>query len=249
MAAGMRYVFTDTLSERLPVEDRMTETAAPVEAAGFAALLRTATAKHHQEVQQSSFMGDLLGGRLGVDAYAELAGQLWFVYSALEQAGRELAGHPVVGPFVDPGLHRTEALTRDLLHLRGSRWQQDLVELPATAGYAARLREVAGEWPGGFIAHHYTRYLGDLSGGQIVRGIAEKAWGFEHKGDGVRFYVFEEIGSPAAFKREYRAKLDAAGAALGDIEQRRIAEEAGRAFLLNTALFQDLGGRYAASIA
>jgi heme oxygenase len=61
--------------------------------------------------------------------------------------------------------------------------------------------------------------------------------------------VFEEIGSPAAFKREYRAKLDAAGAALGDIEQRRIAEEAGRAFLLNTALFQDLGGRYAASIA
>jgi heme oxygenase len=227
----------------------MTETAAPAGAAGFATLLRSATATLHREAEQSAFMGDLLGGRLGVDAYAELTGQLWFVYAALEQAGRELAEHPVVGPFVDPALHRTEALARDLRHLRGSRWQRRLVALPATARYTARLREVAREWPVGFIAHHYTRYLGDLSGGQVIRGIAERTWGFAHKGDGVRFYVFEGIGNPAAFKRAYREKLDEAGESVGDIEQRRIAEEAGRAFQLNTALFQDLGGRRAASIA
>jgi heme oxygenase len=220
----------------------MTEHVAAEESAGFAALLRGATAREHQEAEQSAFMGNLLGGRLGVDAYAELAGQLWFVYRELERAGESLAADPVVGPFVDPALHRAPELERDLRHLRGEGWRDGLVELPATAAYTARLREVAEGWPNGFLAHHYTRYLGDLSGGQIIRGIAEKTWGFERKGDGVRFYVFEAVGNPAAFKRGYRARLDAAGEVLGEIEQRRIAEESRNAFRLNTGLFHDLGG-------
>jgi heme oxygenase (biliverdin-producing, ferredoxin) len=227
-----------------PAEDLMSQLTGTEEHTGFAALLRTATAREHQEAEQSSFMGNLLGGRLGVDAYAELAGQLWFVYRELERAGESLAGDPVVGPFIDPALYRTAALERDLLHLRGERWRDGLDPLPATEAYAARLREVAEGWPNGFLAHHYTRYLGDLSGGQIIRSIAEKTWGFERKGDGVRFYVFEEVGNPAAFKRGYRLRLDAAGEAVGEIEQRRIAEESRHAFRLNSGLFHDLGGRH-----
>ncbi|MFC1418311.1 biliverdin-producing heme oxygenase [Streptacidiphilus cavernicola] len=213
-------------------------------ASGFAALLRAASAEEHREAEQSAFMADLLGGRLGVEAYADLAGQLWFVYRELEAAGAALADHPVVGPFVDRALLRTAALQRDLRHLHGQDWRRALSPLPATEAYAARLREVAAQWPAGFLAHHYTRYLGDLSGGQIIRGVAEKTWGFERRGDGVRFYVFEQIGNPAAFKRDYRAGLDAAGEALGALEQRRVAEECRLAFRLNTALFRDLGGRY-----
>ncbi|MFC1404456.1 MULTISPECIES: heme oxygenase (biliverdin-producing) [Streptacidiphilus] len=216
----------------------------PGQTGGFAVLLRTATAQEHQEAEQSGFMGNLLGGRLGVEAYADLAAQLWFVYAELEAAGEALAGHPLVGRFVDPALFRREALERDLAHLRGtSSWRQQ-PPLPATQAYTARLRQLADEWPVGYIAHHYTRYLGDLSGGQIIRGIAEKTWGFDRKGDGVRFYVFEEIGNPAAFKRGYREALDRVGAELGEIEQWRVAEECRRAFRLNTALFRDLGDRY-----
>ncbi|MEU6172485.1 biliverdin-producing heme oxygenase [Streptantibioticus parmotrematis] len=219
----------------------MTETVS-TGSTGFAALLRDASAQEHQRAEQSRFMGNLLGGRLGVDAYAELAGQLWFVYRELEQAGERLAADPVVGPFVDPALERTGALERDLLHLRGEGWRDSLSALPATEAYTARLREVARDWAPGYLAHHYTRYLGDLSGGQIIRGIAEKTWGFERKGDGVRFYVFEGVANPAAFKREYRAKLDAAE--MDEVERHRIAEECKRAFRLNTALFQDLDGRF-----
>lgn len=91
----------------------------------------------------------------------------------------------------------------------------------------------------GYVAHHYTRYLGDLSGGQIIRGTAEKTWGFERKGDGVRFYVFEQISNPAAFKREYRELLDAVDA--DDLEKQRIVDECKRAFALNTAVFHELG--------
>jgi heme oxygenase len=36
----------------------------------FSTLVRTATHEQHTETKASTFMSDLLGGRLGVDAYA-----------------------------------------------------------------------------------------------------------------------------------------------------------------------------------
>ncbi|WP_030259519.1 MULTISPECIES: heme oxygenase (biliverdin-producing) [Streptomyces] len=210
----------------------------------FSTVLRTASSEEHEAAEHSSFMSHLLNGRLGVEAYADLTGQLWFVYRALESRIEQLAEHPLAGPFVDRTLLRTAAIERDLAHLRGPDWRNRLAPLPATAAYVARVEELAEEWPAGYIAHHYTRYLGDLSGGQIIRGVAEKTWGFERKGDGVRFYVFEEVDNPAAFKREYRAKLDAAGAAMDEVERRRVVEECKRAFVLNGAVFRDLDARY-----
>jgi heme oxygenase len=148
----------------------------------------------------------------------------------------------VAGPFVRPELARLPELERDLGHLGGAGWQERAVALPATAAYAARIEQVARSWPAGFVAHHYTRYLGDLSGGQVIRGVAERTWGFERKGDGVRFYVFEGIGNPAQFKREYREALD--GVVLDEMERQRVVEECRRAFALNTALFRDLAGAF-----
>ncbi|MET8546301.1 biliverdin-producing heme oxygenase [Kitasatospora sp. NPDC004799] len=210
----------------------------------FSTVLRTASSEEHEAAEQSSFMSRLLGGRLGIEAYADLTGQLWYVYRALESRAEELAEHPLAGPFIDRALLRTAAVERDLAHLRGPGWRDGLAPLPATAAYVARVEELAAEWPAGYLAHHYTRYLGDLSGGQIIRGVAERTWGFERKGDGVRFYVFEEVDNPAAFKRAYRAKLDAAGEAMDEVERRRVVEECKRAFVLNGAVFRDLDARY-----
>lgn len=104
------------------------------------------------------------------------------------------------------------------------------------------MAECAATWPGGYVAHHYTRYLGDLSGGQIIRDKAERTWGFERKGDGVRFYVFAEISNPAAFKRTYRELLDAIAA--DDLEKQRIIDECKRAFDFNGAVFGQLGEQF-----
>ncbi|MFJ5231283.1 heme oxygenase (biliverdin-producing) [Kitasatospora sp. NPDC088391] len=212
--------------------------------APFSTVLRTASAEEHQAAEQSSFMSDLLGGRLGVRAYTDLTGQLRYVYRALESHLDTLAGHPAVGPLLHPALLRTAAIERDLDHLAGPDWRETLTPLPATAALAARIEELARTWPAGYLAHHYTRYLGDLSGGQIIRGVAERTWGFARKGDGVRFYVFEEIDNPAAFKRDYRAGLDAAGGTMDEMERRRVAEECKRAFVLNGAIFTELAARY-----
>ncbi|KUN28610.1 heme oxygenase [Streptomyces antibioticus] len=208
----------------------------------FSTVIRTASHEQHVEAETSSFMSDLLGGRLGVDAYARYTEQLWFVYEALESGADRLASDPVAGPFIQPELYRLAALERDLEHLRGPGWRTGLSALPATRAYADRVRECTERWPAGYIAHHYTRYLGDLSGGQIIRDKAERTWGFARKGDGVRFYVFEGIANPAAFKRGYRELLDAVRA--DDLEKQRIVTECKRAFALNTAVFRELGDEF-----
>ncbi|MGW1799515.1 biliverdin-producing heme oxygenase [Streptomyces sp. NPDC001984] len=208
----------------------------------FSTVIRTASHEQHVVAETSTFMSDLLGGRLGVDAYARYTEQLWFVYEALEAGAERLASDPVAGPFVRPELYRLAALERDLAHLRGPGWRAGLSALPATEAYADRVRECAERWPAGYVAHHYTRYLGDLSGGQIIRDRAEKAWGFAKKGDGVRFYVFEEIPNPASFKRSYRELLDAVAA--DELERQRIVAECGTAFALNTGVFRALGDEF-----
>ncbi|WP_030926150.1 heme oxygenase (biliverdin-producing) [Streptomyces sp. NRRL B-24720] len=205
----------------------------------FSTLIRTASHEQHTEAETSTFMSDLLGGRLGVVAYTRYTEQLWFVYRALEEGAEALRTDPVAGPFIQPELMRTAELERDLAHLRGADWRRGLEPLPATAAYADRVTECARSWSAGYVAHHYTRYLGDLSGGQIIRDRAEKTWGFARKGDGVRFYVFEGIANPASFKRGYRELLDAVDA--DELEKKRIVDECRNAFALNTAVFRELG--------
>ncbi|MFJ9408367.1 heme oxygenase (biliverdin-producing) [Streptomyces sp. NPDC101393] len=214
----------------------------PTPPAPFSTVIRTASAAQHTEAENSSFMSDLLGGKLGILAYRRYTEQLWFVYRTLEEASGTLAADPVAGPFIRPELARTAELERDLTHLGGPSWSAGLEPLPATAAYAERVAACARDWPAGYVAHHYTRYLGDLSGGQIIRGTAEKTWGFARKGDGVRFYVFEEIGNPAAFKREYRELLDALP--VDDLEKQRVVDECKRAFALNSAVFRELGEEF-----
>ncbi|WP_328925407.1 biliverdin-producing heme oxygenase [Streptomyces sp. NBC_00190] len=208
----------------------------------FSTVIRVASHEQHTEAETSTFMSDLLGGRLGVDAYTRYTEQLWFVYRALEDAADSLKDDPVAGPFIRPELMRVAEIERDLAHLLGPGWRGRVAALPATEAYAARVTRCAAEWPGGYVAHHYTRYLGDLSGGQIIRDKAERTWGFERKGDGVRFYVFADISNPAAFKRTYRELLDAIAA--DDLEKQRIIDECKRAFDFNGAVFRELGERF-----
>ncbi|GHB38211.1 heme oxygenase [Streptomyces cirratus] len=208
----------------------------------FSTAIRVASHEQHTEAETSTFMSDLLGGRLGVAAYARYTEQLWFVYRALEDAAEALRGDPVAGPFIRPELMRVAQIERDLAHLRGPGWRESLAALPATRAYADRVARCAATWPGGYVAHHYTRYLGDLSGGQIIRDKAERTWGFERRGDGVRFYVFADIANPAAFKRGYRELLDAIAA--DDLEKQRIIDECKLAFDLNGAVFRELGEQF-----
>lgn len=114
----------------------------------FSTLIRTASHEQHTEAESTTFMSDLLGGALGVDAYARYTEQLWFVYRALEEATEGLEGSAVAGPFIQAELFRVPAIERDLAHLRGSGWRDGVSALPATQAYASRVAECARDWPG-----------------------------------------------------------------------------------------------------
>lgn len=119
----------------------------------------------------------------------------------------------------------------------GSEWK----EIPmsdATKAYVNRIHEVGNKDPALLIAHHYTRYLGDLSGGQILRKMAIKAMDLPSTGEGVEFYVFENIPDAKKFKNVYRSCLD--GLQIDKLKSDEIVKEANYVFLLNIYLFQEI---------
>lgn len=205
---------------------------------GFAAALKLGTAQEHEQAEGADFVKAIFDGRLSLPGFATLVAQHYFIYQVLEQAAARMAADPVAGAFVLPELTRMPSLEADLLFLYGEDWRDRIEPTPATVRYQERLRKVCFDWAGGFVAHHYTRYLGDVSGGQAVRAVTERAHGLvDHSG--TSFYVFEGIPDRPGFRARYRELLDATGWA--PEEQLRVVDEARLAFRLNSAVFADLG--------
>jgi heme oxygenase (biliverdin-producing, ferredoxin) len=196
--------------------------------------IRERTRAVHQETEGSSFITELLDGRRGRDDYIALVGQQYFVYEALEHVAEHLRDDAVAGLFVSDKLTRLPAIEADLDFLDPG-WRDRLVPLPATQRYTDRIAQMV-HWAGGFVAHHYTRYLGDLSGGQAIRTLLQRHHGFET--NGVGFYIFAEIAKPKLFKDAYRAQLDAAP--WDEAEREQVIAEVGAAFRCNAEMFADL---------
>lgn len=209
-----------------------TQTDAP-----FSAVLRERTAGDHRDAETSPFMAALMKGDLPLAGYTDMLAQHAYAYEVLESPSPEVAEDPVVAPFAHPGLLRTEALIADLTDLVGPDWRTVHPAIPATERYVERLREVGSTWPGGYIAHHYTRYLGDLSGGQFIGRVASRTYELTPERGG-RFPLFDQLGDLDEFKQGYRAALDAAP--WDRDEQSRVIEEIRAAYRLNSDVFADL---------
>lgn len=67
--------------------------------------------------------------------------------------------------------------------------------------------QIGRESPELLVAHAYTRYLGDLSGGQVLGKITQKSLGLSSK-EGLAFFSFPGVSSPNRFKQLYRSRLD-----------------------------------------
>lgn len=211
----------------------------------FSTTLRERSHSAHSGSEHAGFMADLMRGEGTRDDYVALVAQHWFIYEALEAAAESMKNDPVASLFISDKLTRLPALESDLEFLLGADWRERIVPLPTTERYVARINEVGTAWPGGFVAHHYTRYLGDLSGGQFIGKIMARQFGFETNGIG--FYVFNDIADPRAFKDVYREQLDAAP--WDAEEQERVIDEVLAAYQLNTDLFVDLAADKAARAA
>jgi heme oxygenase len=206
--------------------------------------LRAGTRDRHGVTERAGIMPAVLHGQIDRVTYCALLRNLHGIYAALEPALMRRATHAVVGPVVLPALFRTVELTDDLDTLHGPSWAKDLVLEPATASYVRRLHDIETSAPALLVAHAYVRSLGDLSGGQLLRGIVAKTLRLEGS-VGTRFFDFGSVSEVAAHRQAFRAALNALP--LDEDSAAGIVAEAEWAFERHADLFEQLAARWSAA--
>ncbi len=137
---------------------------------------------------------------------------------------------PGVGAFARRELYRSEAIENDLLALAGPRWRDALPPcFPAGERYARRVEAAAAGAGAGLIGHAYVRYMGDLSGGQVMKRLLSDS--LELPPRALSFYEFPEIDDLPAFKRSFVQALD--GAPLSSPDRDAVIATAVEAFSSN----------------
>jgi heme oxygenase (biliverdin-producing, ferredoxin) len=201
--------------------------------------LREGTKKAHTMAENTGFIACFLRGTVEKNSYRKLVANLYFVYAAMEDAMQSLKADPVMGKMYFPELDRRQSLEQDLAYYYGPNWRDEIKASAATQKYVAQIHQVAKDDPELLIAHLYTRYIGDLSGGQILKKIAVNAMGLG-EGEGTSFYEFAQIDDEKAFKTMYRTAMDSLP--ISEEKADKIVSEANDAFHHNMEMFQELEG-------
>ena len=210
----------------------------------FSIQIKEGTKKSHSAAENTAFVASFLRGVVSKESYKNLVKDLYHVYRTLEEEFEKHKDHPVVGKLYLPELNRVNALERDLRFYYGPIWRSLIMPSEACANYVSRIKCIAIEDPKLLVGHHYTRYLGDLSGGQILRGIAEKALGL--KDEGLHFYDFDNIPDAKAYKACYKGILNHLDLNQNQVDE--IIDEANYAFRLNMDMFNALEGNWLQSL-
>lgn len=211
----------------------------------LAVMLREGTKKSHTMAENVGFVKCFLKGVVEKKSYRKLVTSLYFVYSAMEEEMERLKDHPMVSPIYFPELNRKQSLEADLRFYYGANWREEAQNTKAGQAYVARIRQIGASHPELLVAHCYTRYLGDLSGGQILKKISQRAMNLT-EGEGTAFYEFEDISDEKAFKDKYRQAMN--DLPVDDATAERIVAEANDAFGMNMKLFQELEGNLVKAI-
>jgi len=209
-----------------------TATATKPERTGIVASLYVRTRALHLEAEQSGIIADILRGEATRNGYILLLRNLHAAYTAMEQG---LAHHhrtPGLDRLSAYRFDRAGAIAADLDALCGNNWTTAIPLLPAGQNYEGVITQAAEGDGSLLIAHAYTRYLGDLSGGQIVQKLLAKSMQF--RPDQTSMYQFAGFPDPDTLKTQYRHALEHAGTLA--VDPARVVEEGATAFSLNIAL-------------
>ncbi|XP_072444566.1 heme oxygenase 1a [Chiloscyllium punctatum] len=201
--------------------------------------LKLATKDSHELAENSDFMRNFQKGQVTRDQFKLLLDSLYFIYTALEEEIERNKDHPAFAPLYFPSeLHRKDALVQDLEYFHGPGWRSHIECPRATKKYVSRIQQVGRQEPELLVAHSYIRYMGDLSGGQVLKKVAQKALQLPSTGEGVAFFTFDRVTNATKFKQLYRSRMNTLDTTNGIKE--KILEEANRAFQLNVELFHEL---------
>ncbi|YP_003359246.1 heme oxygenase (plastid) [Cryptomonas paramecium] len=203
----------------------------------LATQLKEGTAKSHSLVENIKFIKMFISGVLTKTSYRKLLANLYFIYSSLENEIDKHNSNPLIGPINFQTLHRKKSLEKDLKYYYGENWKSLIKPSKATLIYTQRIEKISAHKPELLIAHAYTRYLGDLSGGQLLKKITKKSLQLQEEGAGLDFYNFKNIENLQEFKKIYKDALNSLQ--LDRDCTNSIIAEANTAFKLNMSIFQE----------
>jgi len=173
--------------------------------------IKELTWEHHQNAERQQFAQLMISGDIDPELYATYLWNQHKKYDLLE------AMATVHGLFDDiPEVKRKQRIEADFFEL----WPHDdkrPVLCKSTAEYIEHMRECMQD-PQRLLAHMYVFYMGDLSGGQMIKR--------KIPGSGT---MYEFDGDVKELKEKIRAKIDDS-----------MAEEAKWVFDSATKLFQEL---------
>lgn len=213
-------------------------------------LLDNGTRKSHSMAENTAFVTGFFKGLSTRDSYQQLITSLYYVYDAMESAMDDdalMAAHPGIQMLDKPGMRRIPALHDDLQYFYDKdTFDVGMIEAPspATQVYVKRIQELSSNVDDTaylLIAHQYSRYLGDLFGGQMMSNMAQSSLKLNDN-NGIAFYRFTDIVPPDVkpFIDVWYATLNA----LNYTPQQKaaIVDEANYVFALNIAIFEELDG-------
>ncbi|VEU44072.1 unnamed protein product [Pseudo-nitzschia multistriata] len=228
---------------------------------GLALALDDGTRKSHSMAENTAFVQGFFKGISSPDSYRNLLTSLYYVYRAMEEDVLDKADKDsVVGRLDEAPLRRLPGLEQDMEYFYGPEWRTAM-DPPsgATKTYVDRILEITAsssptagdngelspeqmplQEPYLFVAHQYTRYLGDLFGGQMMGNMASRSMDLPSDGSGVAFYTFEGVDSVRDFITSWYTELNTLD--LTETQKQEIVDEANLVFALNIGILEELEG-------
>lgn len=203
--------------------------------------LRRETTSDHRAAEMGDVMHRLLRGELPLSGYLDLVVQMQAVYDALDTESARWTCDPRFGEFFDPGLARSQSLATDRHALEKRLSLRGHEILTSTLEFVERIVDVGSSSPLLLLAHHYTRFMGDLSGGIMIGRAVDKTYGFDG-GPGVTWFQFPNIDDVTEYKDAYRSRLDRLD--LDESEAIALIDEVHRSYALNGGILLELSARH-----
>eukprot|EP01134_Creolimax_fragrantissima_P006644 CFRG6644T1 len=216
--------------------------------------LKLYTRDVHRQVEQHDFARRILKGTITPQEMLAYLTALYHVYDRMENLLDRICGNKNISAMrFSTELYRKDALARDIQYFtrliskvngkNKPNWMDTsaLKPSPSAQEYVARLEEALSEDPVLLCSHVYTRYLGDLSGGQILSRKITKQFNGQSStpsiGKGVDFYLFPNVENTIEFKKLFKSNLDMMVLTPSQIEG--ILNEAELSFELTEKIFDE----------
>ena len=175
--------------------------------------LKELTKENHTNAERQQFVKVMFSGKIDPEFYALY---LWNQFPAYELLEIMAQQHGLLDDV--PELLRSKKIMSDFLEL----WKREdrPPTLKTTHKYVMYLKDIMDD-PNRLMAHVYVRHMGDLSGGQMIKGKVP--------GSG-KMYEFADMNhSVDEMKNLIRKRT-----------KDSMADEANKAFELSTAIFEEL---------